>query len=152
MIKKKIALCLLILFLIAACEYKPIYSQKNTNFSITKLEIIKKDIINFKIKNRLKIYQNEKGSKKYDLTVDSQKIISITSKDKKSDAKTFNMEISVSIIVKDNISLTLEKTFIENFNYNTDVNKINLREYEKTIQNNLINKIADNISAYLFSL
>ena len=62
------------------------------------------------------------------------------------------MEISVSIIVKDNISLTLEKTFIENFNYNTDVNKVNLREYEKTIQNNLINKIADNISAYLFSL
>jgi len=152
MIKKKIVLCLLILFLITACEYKPIYSQKNNNFSITKLEIIKKDIINFKIKNRLKIYQNEKSSKKYDLTVDSQKIISITSKDKKSDAKTFNMEISVSIIVKDNISLTLEKTFIENFNYNTDVNKINLKEYEKTIQNNLINKIADNISAYLFSL
>ena len=152
MIKKKLILCLLLFFTIAACDYKPIYSKKNTDFSIVKIEIKEKNIINFKIKNALKNNKNKDSLKKYDLKIDGQKIISITSKDKKGDPKTYTMEITVKTITKSNKSLNLEKIFIENFSYNNDNNKFNLKQYERIIQDNLINKITEKITFYLSSL
>ena len=152
MIKKKSIICLLILFVLTACEYKPIYSKKNVEFSIAKIEIKEKNKINFKIRNGLKNNQNEDSLRKYDLMIDGQKIISIASKDKKGNPKTFIMEISVSTITKVDKSLNLEKRFTENFSYNNDNNKFNLKQYEKIIQNNLINKITENITSYLSSL
>ena len=62
------------------------------------------------------------------------------------------MESSVSTITKVDKSLNLEKRFTENFSYNNDNNKFNLKQYEKIIQNNLINKITKNITSYLSSL
>lgn len=152
MIKKNSILCLLLFFLITACDYKPIYSKKNTDFSIEKIKIEEKNIINFKIRNALKINQNKDSLKKYDLTIDGQKIIFITSKDKKGDPKTFTMEIKVNTITKSNKYSNLQKIFVENFSYNNDDNKFNLKQYEKIIQDNLIDKITEKITSYLSSL
>ena len=62
------------------------------------------------------------------------------------------MEITVKTITKSNKSLNLEKIFIENFSYNNDNNKFNLKQYERIIQDNLINKITEKITFYLSSL
>ena len=43
-------------------------------------------------------------------------------------------------------------TFSETFGYNNKSNKFDLKKYERNIQNNLIEKILENITLYLSTI
>jgi len=144
---------ILLIILLSACDYKPIYSNKNINFSIKEINTKNQNRLVTKLKNNLKIYFiNTNIEKNYVLNIESKQNKKITSKDTSGNAKTHSLEIIVKLKVFNNKKVIADKKFIEVFNYNTQENKFNLSQYEKNISTNLINKISENIIIYLTSI
>ena len=59
--KKIIILSILSIILLTSCGFQPIFSSKDINFAISKIEVKDKSNISRKIKNDLKIYKNVKN-------------------------------------------------------------------------------------------
>ena len=62
------------------------------------------------------------------------------------------MNISINLNILENDEIKNKKTFIESFTYNNSSNKFDLAQYEKNIQDNLINEIVSKIVIHLYSL
>jgi len=143
----------LLIILLNACDYKPIYSKKKIYFSIKEINLKNQNRLTTELKNNLKIYFiNTNIEKNYVLNVESKEIKKITSKDTSGNAKTHSLEIIIKLKVFKNKKVIADKKFVEVFNYNTQENKFNLSQYEKNISTNLINKISENIIIYLTSI
>ena len=150
--KITVILFILIGMLISGCKYEPIYSSKETSFQITKIEIKSKNEISLNIQKKLNVYTNLNSSKKIELEIDSEKIITSSSRDTLGNTKKFDMEIIVTLI-KSQKGKTNEKViFSENFKYNNTSNKFDLKKYENNIQQNLTNKIFQEMLLYLSSI
>ena len=137
---------------LSSCKYEPIYSQKEMNFKISKIEIENKNKINLEIKDNLNIYKNIKSSNEIVLEIDSQKNITTISKDANGNPKKFEMKIIVSLNVLQNENLKEKIKFTENFKYNNISNKFNLKQYENNIQKNLLDQIFQKILIYLSTI
>ena len=150
---KKLIYIVIALFVLNNCGYTPIYSSKNNNFYI---DISQKDKskLNSKIANNLKIFSNQNSKNIIQLEISSNKKINIISKDKKGDPTRFSMIISLTIntLNRNNYEINKTKSFSEKFDYNNNSNKFSLRQYEKNIEDNLINKIIDRSITYLSEL
>jgi len=155
MINTKKIITILIFLLLLSCGYEPIYSKKKIdqkyNFSISKIDYMSKNRTNKIITNNLKNYINlKKKPKEFNLLVDTKIIKNITSKDKQGNAETFVLKINVNLKTFEGEVKKDEKNFVENFEYKNQSNKFNLEQYEKNIQEILINKISKNIISYLY--
>ena len=150
---KKIIFIVIALFMLNNCGYTPIYSSKNNNFYI---EILQKDKskLNSKIENNIKKYSNQNSKNTIKLEISSNKKIDVTSKDSKGDPLKFQMTVSLKInnISKNNYKINKTKSFFSNFNYNNNSNKFSLKQYEKEIEDILINKITEESIIYLSEL
>jgi|TARA_B110000438_G_scaffold303727_1_gene366799 outer membrane lipopolysaccharide assembly protein LptE/RlpB len=152
MIKKKILL-LIFFIIVAACNYEPLYSKKNINFSITKIEFKDESKITSLLKNNLDNYINKENKENnYNLNIETTKNITTTSKDEKGNPKSYSMEIMIKAKIVNNNKQIKEKNFKETFNYSTEENKFNLSQYEKDIEETLINKVSKNLILYLTKL
>ena len=147
---KKLIFVVIALFMLNNCGYSPIYSSKNNNFYI---DISQKDRskLNSKIENNIKKFSNKNSENIIQLEISSNKKINIISKDKKGDPSRFNMIISltINILNKNNYEINKTKSFTEIFDYNNNSDKFSLRQYEKDIEDNLINKIIERSIIYL---
>ena len=150
---KKLIFVVIALFMLNNCGYSPIYSSKNNNFYI---DISQKDRskLNSKIENNIKKFSNQNSENTIQLEISSNKKINTISKDKKGDPSRFNMTISltINILNKNNYEINKTKSFTEKFDYNNNSNKFSLKQYEKDIENNLINKIIERSILYLSEL
>ena len=150
---KKLIFVVIALFILNNCGYYPIYSSKNNNFYI---DISQKDRskLNSKIENNIKKFSNQNSENIIQLEISSNKKINIISKDKKGDPSRFSMTISLTIntLNKNNYEINKTKSFSENFDYNNNSNKFSLKQYEKNIEDNLINKIVERAIIYLTEL
>jgi len=150
---KKLIFVVIALFMLNNCGYTPIYSSKNNNFYI---DISQKDKskLNSKIENNIKKFSNQNSENIIQLEISSNKKINIISKDKKGDPSRFSMTISltINILNKNNYEINKTKNFTEVFDYNNNSNKFSLKQYEKDIENNLINKIIERSIIYLSEL
>ena len=150
--KNKSILLILLFFILANCGFEPIYSSKKSNFNIGEIKITSKNKFNSMIKNNLKNISNNESQNKFDLIINSEKKRIISSKDTKGNPQLLTMIISVEVqIIKDNV-IKNKKNFSQNFSYSNNSNKFGLAQYEKDIEKNLINKIIENLNAYLLSL
>ena len=61
MINSKKIIIIISFLLLLSCDYKPIFSSSNTNFSITEIKLLGKKNIGSKIKKNLNIYENIKN-------------------------------------------------------------------------------------------
>ena len=146
-------LLLLIFIFLVNCNYKPILSSVETGFSIDKIEFLNTNKINSKLEKQLSIYQKNKNKKKfYDLVIDINKNKTVSLRDTAGNPKIFIITISASIDVLENNNKIVNKIFEENFSYNNKKNKFDLNRYEKTIENNIINKLSERIISYLHSI
>lgn len=142
-----------ILLLITACGYQPIFYGENKSINIGQIESNRENVIFFKIKNNLKRYQSDANSKDFiNVYLDIDDKISITSKDNKGNPKTYELKVSVEIAVEKNKIIIGKKKFEEKFGYPKDNNKFNQRKYEKSLINDLTNKIIEDLNNYLFNL
>ena len=146
---------LIILFLFTAllgCNYEPIFSTKNSGFSIQNIEEPDKNNITSEIARSLKIYQNYEQKKIYDVTISADKITMITSKDSKGNIKSYRLTITCEFTIFENKKELKNKKYVENFEFNNDSDKFKLRKYEASIENNLVTKIIKDIILELYSL
>ena len=150
---KKLIFVVITLFMLNNCGYTPIYSSKNNNFSID-ISQKNRSKLNSKIENNIKKFSNQNNENIIQLEISSNKKINTISKDKKGDPSRFNMTISltINILNKNNYEINKTKSFTEKFDYNNNSNKFSLKQYEKDIEDNLINKIVEISIIYLSEL
>ena len=151
---KKLIFIVIALFILNNCGYTPIYSSKENNFYIKEISQKNTSKLNSKIAKNLKIFSNQNSKNIIQLEISSKKKIETIQKDKKGDPSRFQMTVllNINILNKNNHEINKTKSFSKNFNYNNDSNKFSLKQYEKDIEDNLINKIVKESIIYLSDL
>ena len=152
MIFKKISY-ILIFLLVTSCGYQAIYSKKNnTSISINKIESIGDRNINRKIISLANLKERNNQNYSYDLTLNSTKITEAVAKDKTGNTSVYKTTIVVEFYLKDPNNqgeIFKKKIFSSSFSYNNINNKFDLVKYQKNIEQNLIEKIAEEITIFL---
>ena len=134
---------ILSLLLLTNCGYQTVLNNQNYQFSINVNKINGDQKINSLIINRLK--QLEKNEKIYNLSLTSNKEKLIISKDSKGDPSIFEIKINVNYVVKKDEEILISNKINKKTTYNNITDKFELENYEKTIINNLVSEISDNI-------
>tara|TARA_B110000305_G_C19065031_1_gene458911 strand:+ start:112 stop:576 length:465 start_codon:yes stop_codon:yes gene_type:complete len=145
--KKKILVLLLMLF-VSSCGYEATHSKKNMqnyNFSINELNFIGDRKVNLKIKEKLNNYIQNKKDKNFILTISSTSEKIILVKDTAGDATSFQSTIVLNVEVLMNNKFKNNFLIKENFNYNNNSNKFDLKKYENEIKNNLTEFATDKL-------
>ena len=142
---------ILLLFMISSCGYQPLYKiNNNDDYKIREIEFGGDIKLSKKFYSSLpfKIIKNDNSLDK--LVLNSKKNIVETSKNSKgqvvSNRTSITLQVSFFDIKND---LIKEKTLTKNFLYNILDNKFELREYQNSIEKNLINQIIEDIKIYL---
>ena len=134
---------ILSLLFLSNCGYEAVLNNKDYQFSINVNKIEGDPKINSQIINNFnKLRENEK---KYDLTLTSNKERTIISKDSKGDPSIFELKIEINYIVKKEGETLISNKINKKTTYNNITDKFELESYEKTIINNLVSEITDNI-------
>ena len=134
---------ILLLFFLCSCGYKAVLNNQNYQFSINIDKITGDQKINSKIINNFKQLQENKN--KYDLTLSSKKEKIIISKDSKGDPSIFELKIIINYVVTKEEKNLINNKIIKKTTYNNITDKFELEIYEKTIIDNLVSEISDNI-------
>ena len=148
---KKIILFLSFL-LFVSCGYQPIFSNNSSNFIIEEIIYDKNDKISLKIKNRLNYLTLTKNyTEVIKLKLESEKKINTSSKDKKGNPLVYKMTISSNIEIYSNDEIANQKSITKDFSYKNTSNKFDLKQYERTIEDNLIKIIKEEIILILYN-
>ena len=146
---KKIITVLLTFLFLTNCGYTPIYSAKNFDFRLDELILANNGKLNSKIAKRLRVFSNQEGKKIILLRVDAKKKINTLSKNSKGNPSRYEMIINIQLESENDQKQKNTHLFQEKFNYNANANKFELKQYEKEIEDLLINKNIDRIIIYL---
>tara|TARA_B100000787_G_C16148417_1_gene275392 strand:+ start:618 stop:1082 length:465 start_codon:yes stop_codon:yes gene_type:complete len=139
---------LLLLMSISSCGYNAIYSKKNlinSDFSITSLNFAGNRDINLKLKEKLNSLTLIKKDKKFELKISSFEKKEILAKNISGDPLSFKTTIIIEVKVLMEGKLKNSLQIVEDFNYNNDDNKFNLKKYERQIRNNLANNATERL-------
>ena len=143
-------LLIIIIFCLTSCGYQPLYSNKNFNkFTFKEIEFVGDKDINRNLISSTFIKQDKQNFLYEKLILENNKTISETSKNSKGQPESFQMTIDLQITLIDKGKTLKQKTFKEEFSYKNIENKFDLYEYEINVQNNLINKITEELIIYL---
>ena len=138
--------------LLAGCGYQPIFSSKDSNFLIEQIVYDENDKISLKINNQLNYLTSTKNyTKIIKLKLKSEKKIVISSKDTKGDPSVYKMTISSNLQIYSDEQIVREKNISKNFSYKNISNKFDLKNYEKTIEETLIDRIKEDIILILYN-
>tara|TARA_B100001013_G_scaffold93726_1_gene52229 strand:+ start:827 stop:1285 length:459 start_codon:yes stop_codon:yes gene_type:complete len=148
----KLNYLILSFFFIISCGYQPLYSNKEINFYINKINSFGDEKINKALINKLELYKDKNSNKKIELEINSKINKTTTSKDTKGNPKTFRIEIISQIKVIEGEKINLDKIFTKSSNYNNSSKKFELKQYEENLKINLIDKIFEDIVSYLQTL
>ena len=141
---KKLLITFLLISL-SSCGYSPIYSTKDTKFKINEIETTGNEKINKLFVKKISKLKNNSSNIIYDLEISSSKIVKSISKDERGKTKILEMLISFNIKIKRNDRIIKSKNISKNSTYNNNSNKFQLNQYEKDIQNNMIEKIVEEL-------
>ena len=144
---KRIVTLLLLIF-ISSCGYNAIYSKKNlvnSDFSISKLSFVGNRDVNLKLKEKLNSQTLIKKNKEFELQIFSIEKKEILAKNISGDPISFKTTIIIEVKVLMENKLKNNLQIVENFNYNNNDNKFNLKTYEKQIRDNLANNATEKL-------
>ena len=139
---------LIIFFFLASCGYQPLYIQKE-QFSFKKINLIGDKRINRKIISNSTINKNTKNDSNKELILETNKNIITTSRNSKGQPATFKSLIEVKFTIKEDDKILKQKIFSESFDYNNIENKYDLSVYQTDVEDNLINKIVEDLIIYM---
>ena len=149
---KKIVVIFFMFSLLGCSGYKPIFSSYNFDFYIKEIENVNNDKITRKLIKKIKSYSNENQKRPLALRINSEKEEIIISKDTKGNPLIFEIILRSTIEVNYQNEEISNFTLTENFSYNNQSNKFEMSQYKKNVENNLLNKIAENLILNLQSL
>ena len=142
---------ILFYFLLFSCGYQPLYNTNN----VEKIEIKE---INFngnidlgkKIFSKLPFTINERNQDLNKLIIESTKEVLETSKNSKGQTISYRTVLNVKLKMLNNENkIFSQKNLNKEFSYKDDDNKFRFKEYQLEIENNLANKIAEDLIIYL---
>ncbi len=139
---------LIIFFFLASCGYQPLYIQKE-QFSFKKINLIGDKRLNRKIISSSTINKNTKNDSNIELILETNKNIITTSRNSKGQPATFKSLIEVKFTIKEDDKILKQKIFSESFDYNNIENKYDLSVYQTDVEDNLINKIVEDLIIYM---
>ena len=153
MIKKTFLISFIIIF-ISGCGYTPIYSKKDQNFKLGKIETLGNTKLNIVIIRKINNFtkKNPNTNKIFNLEIETNLKKNIKSKDTKGNPKTFEIKIVTKLIINKDKTNSLQKSFSYSSTYNTLDSEFELKIYEKTVEKNLLSKISEKIIVYFQTL
>ena len=141
----------LIFFLIlSSCGYQPIYSTKNLNFTIGKVEK-ENTSLNNKFAKSINALTNRESDKKINIKIESDKKIRVKSKDSKGNTLVLELEINLKFTNLDSDN-QVQKSLSRKITYNNSDDKFKLKEYENELEDILITKIIEDLINYLSNI
>ena len=141
----------LIFFLILpSCGYQPIYSTKNLNFTIGKVEK-ENTSLNNKFAKSINALTNRESDKKINIKIESDKNIRVKSKDSKGNTLVLELEINLKFINLDSDD-QVQQSLSRKITYNNSDDKFKLKEYENELEDILITKIIEDLINYLSNI
>jgi hypothetical protein len=147
MIKKIFVTFLLFL---TSCEYQPLYSNKNANkFVFQKIESIGDKNINRHVISSTFFKEDNQDFSYEKLILDNNKTIIEVSKNSKGQVDLYKMTINLKIRIIDKNNILKEKEFSKEFSYSNLGNKFDLSQYETDVEDNLVDKIVEELIIYL---
>ena len=145
-------LFLVFLLILASCGYQPLY-KKNQNIvdlKINNFKVIGDEKISNQIYSKLPFVLIENDENLNKLVMESNKNVSIASKDSKGQATSYKTLLNVKILIlNDKDEIVDQKMITKNFTYNSDENKFRFKEYQNKIEKNLIEEIEEEIIIHL---
>ena len=145
-------LFLVFLLILASCGYQPLYkTNKNiVDLKINNYKFIGDEKISNQIYSKLPFVLIENDENLNKLVMESNKNISIASKDSKGQATSYKTLLNVKILIlNDKDEIVDQKMITKNFTYNSDENKFRFKEYQNKIEKNLIREIVEEIIIHL---
>ena len=143
---------ILLLFIVNACGYQPIYKVNKipNDIKIQEVELTGNKNISNQIFSKLPFIIDKNNKLLEKIVIDSNKNIIEASKDSKGQVTSYKIILSVKYkkLNKDNIIIE-ERDFKKEFSYNSDNNKFNLKEHELKFERNLIDRIVEEIIIHL---
>ena len=153
MIKNLKIIYILLFIIISGCGYQAIYGTKDINLRVKEIKLTGNNNLNKKINNYFNYYKNNKNySKIIDVHINSSLKKEISSKDRKGNAKTFKLSLSIKLNILENENIIKTKIFNKNSNYKSLDNKFDLNQYEENLINNLVHDIWQDIEITIHSL
>ena len=153
MIKNIFFISFIIIF-ISGCGYTPIYSKKEQNFKLGKIETSGNKKLNKIIIRNIKSFtkKNPNSSKIFNVKIETNLNKNVKSKDTKGNPKTFEIKIVTKLIINKDKTNSLQKSFSYSSIYNTLDSEFELKIYEKTVEKTLLLKISEKIIVYFQTL
>ena len=145
---------ILFLFIITSCGYQPLYKigSNSDNFEIRGVSFTGDKRLSEEIFLKLPITIKKNNQQLNIMVIDSKKEIQETSKNSKGQVTSLRTSISININFQDkNKVIKKQKLIKKEFSYNTDDNKFKLKEYQKKIDENLIDRIIEDIILHINS-
>ncbi len=151
MIKNK-KFYLIFFFLFVSCGFEPIYSSKNINFSIDEIQK-KNNPLNNEFARTLKTFSNSDVDNKLIIEIESKKYVETKSKDSKGNPNVYELSMILNIGINEkNNNNFIKKEFKQSINFNNQDDKFQLSQYQKELEQLLINKIIDDVLIYLSNI
>ena len=139
----------MLLFTLGNCGYEPMHLKKRTiNTKIQNFQLEGNKSINKRIISSLGI-KNQGKTSGYKLVIKSNKSLETVAKNAAGDAAIYKTTITVIVSIMDGNKVVKDKNLISDFTYNNKENKFDLSQYQKEIEENLINKIIEKIYIFL---
>jgi len=140
---------ILIIFLfITACGYEPIYVNNNT-ISFNKINLVGDEKINRKLNSILLLKDNINDQPIEEISVESKKSIIEASKDPKGQTATYKSSVEIKVIISNGGEIKKQRIFRQSFTYNNLENKYNLYNYQNKIEDDLVNKIMEDLVIFI---
>tara|TARA_B100000287_G_C20600676_1_gene767958 strand:+ start:35 stop:511 length:477 start_codon:yes stop_codon:yes gene_type:complete len=150
----KILKFFILIFVVSACSYEPIFLKKNYDFKIEEITLSGDKNVNSIIDSKLKFFGNnsENYNKIYLLNIYTDKRKRIISKDSKGNPLKFEISITTSYEVMDLDKTLINRIINKKNNYNNESDKFKLEQSEKIIVENLSERIVEEIISSLINL
>lgn len=140
---------ILIIFLfITACGYEPMYVNNNT-ISFNKINLVGDEKINRKLNSILLLKDNINDQPIEEISVESKKSIIEASKDPKGQTATYKSSVEIEVIISNDGEIKKQRIFRQSFTYNNLENKYNLYNYQNKIEDDLVNKIMEDLVIFI---
>ena len=147
---KKFKYFFIFLFLMS-CGYTPVYQiKKDSNFKIDTINFSGDKNIGREIIRGLKNFEGNDAKNIFDLDLNTSKQESIVSKDKKGNATSYKLVLTVDAYFTNKINnKNYRKKFTKETTFNTKNNKFELDQLKNNLEKNMILQILQDINIFL---
>ena len=148
--KKNFKYFFIFLFLLG-CGYTPVYQiKKNSNIRIDIINFSGEKSIGREIIRGLENFRKNDAKNIFDLNLNSFKQESVVTKDKKGNATSYKLVLTIDAYLTNKISnKNYEKKFTKQTSYNSKKNKFELEQYKINVEKNMISQILQDMNIFL---